>query len=314
MTRNIALDILRVLMAFMVIGIHTHFLHDISVPGEYLTVNGLFRIAVPVFLMINGFYFYPVVENAKHRTWLKRIVLLYIVWMLFYAYAWIDVPDLSFTSMMKLVHRMIFGYLHLWYIAGLIGAAVLFLYLRRFSSFWIWFSIVLTFSAGVFIEYAHNYAFFHNSLFSRLATYDWIHRNFLFLSYPFFALGYMIHKHMLHRKITLDMAMAMSVIGLIALLTESYLNYLKQECDNLIAVIFLTPALFILFLKVDIRGSSKQLALYASAIFFIHIFFVNIFVQYTDLHETVMTFAVFFSSLVSAFFILKLHKKVKFIL
>jgi hypothetical protein len=47
-------------MAFMIVGLHAGFLGEYTKLGHYLTVNGVFRVAVPVFLIINGFYFYPV--------------------------------------------------------------------------------------------------------------------------------------------------------------------------------------------------------------------------------------------------------------
>ena len=57
MERNVSLDILKLSMAFMVVAAHARFLSEISPLGEYLTVNGLFRIILPVFLIINGFFF-----------------------------------------------------------------------------------------------------------------------------------------------------------------------------------------------------------------------------------------------------------------
>lgn len=58
MSRKISLDILKLLMSFMVVGLHAGFLGDVDLLGEYLTVNGIFRLAVPTFLVINGFYFF----------------------------------------------------------------------------------------------------------------------------------------------------------------------------------------------------------------------------------------------------------------
>lgn len=51
MNRNFSLDILKLFMAFMVVGLHAGFLGDFTSLGEYLSVNGIFRIAVPIFLV-----------------------------------------------------------------------------------------------------------------------------------------------------------------------------------------------------------------------------------------------------------------------
>ena len=65
MERNISLDLLKLGMAFMVVGIHAGFMADINPLVKYLTVDGLFRIAVPVFLIINGFFFYRSFEKKR---------------------------------------------------------------------------------------------------------------------------------------------------------------------------------------------------------------------------------------------------------
>ncbi len=83
LNRNVSLDILRFSMALSVVGLHAGFLADLTPLGSCLTVNGIFRIAVPVFLLINGFYFYPVLIKGKSADWLKRVLYLYVFWMLF---------------------------------------------------------------------------------------------------------------------------------------------------------------------------------------------------------------------------------------
>ena len=44
------------------------FLAGITSTGNHLTVNGIFRIAVPLFLLINGFYFYPTLCANESET------------------------------------------------------------------------------------------------------------------------------------------------------------------------------------------------------------------------------------------------------
>lgn len=63
LNRNISLDILKIALAFMVVGLHAGFLSSVTSIGYYLTVNGVFGIAVPIFLLIGGFYFYTAVSK-----------------------------------------------------------------------------------------------------------------------------------------------------------------------------------------------------------------------------------------------------------
>jgi len=112
LSRNIALDILKVTLAFMVVGLHADFLADITSTGSYLTVNGIFRIAVPLFLLINGFYFYSVLANQKTANWIKKVLSLYVFWMLFYSYFWFRPSELSFVEFAKIAKTLILGYFH----------------------------------------------------------------------------------------------------------------------------------------------------------------------------------------------------------
>lgn len=65
--RNVSLDLLKLLMAIMVVALHANFLQEYSLLGSYLLVNGLFRVAVPIFLIINGFYFFNVLIQGAQQ-------------------------------------------------------------------------------------------------------------------------------------------------------------------------------------------------------------------------------------------------------
>ncbi|HCK1878354.1 TPA: hypothetical protein NY287_002876 [Escherichia coli] len=69
--RNQLADFARVFMAFIVVAIHVNIFYEHPALNK-ITVDGFFRIAVPFFLMINGYYFH---ENISHvesfKKWLK---------------------------------------------------------------------------------------------------------------------------------------------------------------------------------------------------------------------------------------------------
>ena len=71
--RNVSLDLLKVAMAFAVVALHAGFLEEHSDFGNYITTQGLFRIAVPVFLLVNGFFFSAVLENDGSRIGLSEL-------------------------------------------------------------------------------------------------------------------------------------------------------------------------------------------------------------------------------------------------
>ena len=319
MKRNIVLDLLRLVLAFMVVGIHTHFLHDISPVGSFLTVHGLFTIAVPVFLLISGFYMFPVLEKGEENKWIKRILIIYLVWMAFYAYKWLlDVPDYSIDSISRVVHRFLFGYAHLWYIAGLLGATFLLKWMHRYASSSVMIaSVFITFLLGVFIEHINYWHLAQNSTLQTIFSFDWIYRNFLFVSYPFLAIGYLINRYSLHKKISIPSLLFFCVAGIGLILMESYHNFQTHQTnsDNLLSILFAAPVIFLLFMKLNVDGYTKKLALYAASIYFIHIFFVHVFEYlHIDLGETLLTFVVYILSAIASYFIVKLHERVPYIL
>lgn len=69
---NMNLDKVRLILAFMIIGIHTFPLTCISEGLDYLITRVIFRIAVPIYLMITGYYILD--KSLKN----KKILLKYI--------------------------------------------------------------------------------------------------------------------------------------------------------------------------------------------------------------------------------------------
>lgn len=308
-------------MAFMVVGIHANFLGDFTSLGQYLSVNGVFRVAVPIFLIINGFYFYPVLLKNSQIAWLKRVIVLYIFWMAFYGYFWFSVPEFSFDGFASLIQDIIIGYYHLWYLSGMIGAAIILIVLRKLPPVFLLVSILLTFIGGVLIQYLGNYHILEGSVFEnfdKLFNYDWFHRNMLFLSYPFFCIGYLINKHSLHNLVSFKIAWILSLFGLLALLGESYVNYYQEGrdggFDNFFSLLLVCPFIFIMFMKSNISGSSKNIALYSSAIYLIHILLLFLLRKYTEFDATFLTLITILASAFVSFFIIKLNSKLKFIL
>ncbi len=318
MNRNFSLDILKLFMAFMIVGLHAGFLGEFSNFGSYLSVNGLFRVAVPVFLIINGFYFFPVLTKSSQFDWLKRVVILYVVWMIFYSYFWFSIPEFSFVGIIKLAKDIIIGYHHLWYISGMLGAAVLLLISKRLSSNFIFFTIIISSMIGVTIQYFGNYHYFESSILDKLFNINWFHRNALLFSYPFFCIGYLINKHKFYERITLRSTVAISALGILFLMSESYINYYQEGreggFDNYISLIFVCPFIFIIFAKLNIQGNSKNISLYSSAIYFIHPFFLSVLRKYSELEPTMLTISCILVSAIASYVIIKINEKVRFIL
>lgn len=304
-------------MALMVIGIHTNVLSDINSTLNFLTVHGIFRIAVPVFLVINGFYFYPVVTRQKTLQWLKRVAILYAFWMAVYSYFWIIPPDRSLKSILRILETLVIGYHHLWYVAGLLGASIILLLLHRVQSSYLFFSLVGLFACGVAIQYLGNYHVF-SGIVDKLLNIHWMHRNAVLFAFPFFGIGYLIHQKNLHQRISVSQAGIAALTGILLLMGEAYFSYRNPAndggFDNYVSLLVAAPALFMLMMNIDIQGESKNIALYSSAIYFIHPLAIFLTQKVTYFSQTPSAIVVIALSFVLAFFVIRVNKKLNFIL
>lgn len=318
MERSISLDWLKLVMAVMVIGLHAGFLGEVSALGEYLTVHGLFRIAVPIFLIINGFYFFPVLQKGKQWLWLKRVLILYLVWMAIYSPFWLQFADFSLLTLAKNTFRFLIGYHHLWYISGMLGAALLMVYLGKFSSRTLMLVIALTYAGGVAIQYLGNYHVFEGSVLDKLFNFNWVHRNFLLLSLPFFALGFLLNKHNILQRLSAGQWQMAAVAGLALLILESWSNFSNPQhegaFDNFALLIVVCPAVFLWCMSLRIQGDSKQVALYSSAIYFVHSGMLSVLKLVTALSPSMLTLATLMLSVVVSAAVIKINSRLKFIL
>lgn len=109
MERNISLDLAKLVCAVMVVFLHANFLAEFSPLANYLTVHGVFRIAVPFFLIVSGYYFYSALVSGKEIAWLTRLALLYLIWMIVYANYWFYVPEMSVKAIAKIFLELLVG-------------------------------------------------------------------------------------------------------------------------------------------------------------------------------------------------------------
>lgn len=299
----------------MVVGIHAEFLRDISVAWSYFTAFGLFRIAVPVFLLISGFYFYQTMANNNTVLWFKRCLMLYCFWMLVYSVFWFKPAELSLKMFLI---QIIVGYYHLWYVAGMIGAALMLVVIRGFNSPTLIFISIATYLMGVMIQYAGNYHIVENAWLDNIININFVHRNALFFSFPFFCIGYLIHKHNTHKLISISAAKALTAAGTILLLVEIYFNYIAPSreggFDNFFSLIVLCPALFIFFMHINLFSNTKNIALYATAIYFVHPLFLLSLAGLLAAQATIFTLVVIALSVVAAYFLIAINKKANFML
>lgn len=311
--RNSTIDLLKLILAVMVVLLHCSFLKEYSDRIAYLFSNGVFRIAVPLFFTINGYFFEPIVKNDLLYNWLKRAVLLYLIWMLLYSPLWFDFNLNIFLS------NLVFGYHHLWYINAMILCGIALWFLKTINSKLLFFIALLLFICGVVIQYMGNYhVFSENSLYDKLSNMLVIHRSFLFLGLPFFIIGYLIKTNPSNRWIISKASSYVLILGLVLLLVESNFNFIFTSTgfDNLFALLLICPSLFIFVLRRKIyfeTSTSKKLALLSTAMYLIHPLLID-FIRLPFTTPTLGTLVIVILTVIVSSFIVELNKKLKILL
>ena len=134
--KKINIDILRLIAAFMIVAIHTYPFEFISADIDFLITRVLFRVAVPFFLMITGYF--TLSKNNKDILikYTKKISLIYGICFLLY------LPINIYNGYFHNFHILSFlkdifltgTFYHLWYFPALIlGIWICYLFINKLS-------------------------------------------------------------------------------------------------------------------------------------------------------------------------------------
>lgn len=197
-----AVDVARVIAAFLVICVHTDPLLSYSTDGNYFLVSVVARLAVPFFFVTSGFFFGKKLhENRSLKDdlmvlfpVLKRLAIIYIAWMLIYLplqfLAWIR-SDEPWTYWLTFVQKSIFegSYYTLWYLTGLIFAiAFSYVLFKLFRPKIVLFFTLILFLIGTLLQSYYD-LWQMETLFSTYHAIFLTTRNGLFFGSFFVSLG-----------------------------------------------------------------------------------------------------------------------------
>lgn len=305
MGRNLSIDVLKIILAFFVVFLHMNFLKETYPALSYILVNGIFRIAVPVFLVITGFYFFHIDNKVKLKKWLFRTFLLYAIWMLIYISYWKDNEQIWLT--------VIFGYHHLWYLIGTFFSGIILYFLRNQNS-----RLLISLALGFFllgygVQVLGNLHYFENENDSVLNMYL-LYRNFLFVCFPFLTIGFLINKHKVDVS-EYKNSSPLVILSVLCVVAEAFFNYKNissESTDILFSLIFASPLLFLYCQKIYIKTTSKILASFSTAIYVVHPLIMK-----SDFYKDIESFKIliFLAILIPVSFgLVYLNKKLKYLL
>lgn len=272
--RNITLDYFKLILSILIITIHMRRWGEQGI--EYWLISeGIARMGVPCFFLINGYFLKAVFSDVKHLfKYLVHLVLIYVVWLI------INQPEfLPTVTMSSKILRIIFeGYYHLWYIIALMQASIILYLIRNLKPVILLCSTLMLFLAGWYLQ--NGTYILNSSINTHMIELLTNPRNFLFMGLPFLTLGFLIAKIKKEQilKISSKVLITVIVIGFTLLISEStYLFTIRETIhdprfDFYFSLIILCPALFILILR---KGRRKQsdgyISKFASAIYFSHV-------------------------------------------
>lgn len=133
--RNIGLDILRVIACYMVIQIHTGEFYYIGDLGHKLNTadsywvrfyNSICRISVSIFVMISGFFMFPIVDNQQFfKKRFSRVIIPFVFWCMLYAFYHYFLSEATLHNVFNNILKIPINYGvqigHLWFVYMLLG-------------------------------------------------------------------------------------------------------------------------------------------------------------------------------------------------
>lgn len=287
--RSRAIDVLKIAMALFVVGIHANPLSGLFEGASLYTGDGIYRMAVPVFLVINGYYFLPVAQTGRAWGYVRRIVWLFVIWSLLYLpLSW---KDYTVQSPGGLVVLVLNGYWHLWYLSSLAMAAALAALIFAWPSRALAGVTLACFLGGIAMSAAIAWQIIpvYGPV---IGSGDFLHRNGLLLSLPFFLIGYLMRRHDLPGRFSFGTSALLAALGVAALPLESLIwhEIAPQGVahDNMFATFLAAPMAVIVALKIPGAAQSRNLGLYANGIFFTHVAICGPLFRFTHLPRPVI--------------------------
>lgn len=272
------IDLFKFFFALCIIGIHTYLFSNINGDLDWYGVHLLFRLAVPFFFVVSGFFVGLKLLQSDStllivRKTVNRLFLPFIFWLA------ISLP-LQFINynFIEIIRRMVFyPWGALWYVLALIIA------LLALSPFYVkkkyGLPVIIGFILYLFALLSNSYYFLiENTAIGKFVDWYIEHfissRNGLFVGFFFVSLGVYLSKLYLENKLIGNKHSIVFLISIITLFLETaYIRDKHYLDDNslFISLPFVVASLlmFLIKFKSD-RYDFKELRYLSVGIYFIH--------------------------------------------
>ena len=190
--RNAWLDLIKLIASFMVVFIHIGFYGTV---GD--VINAVARFAVPLFFAVSGFF----TLNASAKTIRRRLIKLLVIYLIAsIVYHVENLINIGFKDYIAnsfgigdflgfIFLNLPFSSVHLWFLLALIYVYLIWLLVIKFSINEKALFIISVVCLAIHLMLGEGLALFN------IRIHESIVRNFAFMGFPFFTLGYLANKY-----------------------------------------------------------------------------------------------------------------------
>ncbi|MDS9468388.1 acyltransferase family protein [Paracoccus sp. MBLB3053] len=296
LTRSLSIDYLKCLLAVGVVLGHSILISQRIEIWSYLVGGGLLRSLVPTFSVVSGFCFYVTYRNGRVLGWLIGLACAYLFWTAFYVPIWVNAT----TTWQDVLWSVAWGTMHLWYIAGLIVAAVLIVILIRLGQrtrTGLRPMLLAALTLGLAGSALSFWAFFQRP---EMPMEYW--RNGFTVIFPFAAIGFAL-AHRIDRQgfdWLPSARLLWALTGLIfgAKIAEAFVGMSVYGLNfsllpDIPVLAFPAPMLlFLAFLRTTLPRLPVDLSSWSASIYFLHIFFIIAVQHFLGINSVAVFFAV----------------------
>jgi surface polysaccharide O-acyltransferase-like enzyme len=271
------IDLLKIVLAVMVVGLHAQlWRQDHPLAGQLLG-EGLFRLAVPTFLLINGWFFGALGDRSRQRAWIGKLLRLYLAWSLIYGADLVQTALASPQPGWTALRLLLLGDRHLWYLpAAATAAGLCWLGLDRHPR-----ALLVLMAAGWLYGFALQDGVPADAPLPGFGDLDgrpWAWRNVLGVGLPFFGLGLLLQRQAWVSRLPARHAAGLAALGLLAVLAEAWWHVqagtADRDRDLLLSLLPAAPALLLAALRLGERWPPglvpRETARLAHGVYFSH--------------------------------------------
>lgn len=314
------IDLLKFIAAMLVVSSHTGVFSTWDTIFDLHFINIVFRWCVPFFFICSGFYLHDKLNLVIRYE--ARLIILYVIWTMFYAY--INNIHISLDNIMGILRGGIIA--PFWYFPSLICGTLFVFFITRFLPDKVSFCIVLSlYIIGLFGD---GYAYimplggWYQMTIGKVNAmlFGYTSRNGLMFCSLFIWIGKMIKKHKgiiigLVKKIPSFYFCVSLIISwlLLALEVHLYIRYgLGVDANLLISIVPLAILIFFLGFRIEIINAEagKIMRGCSTIVYVIHCYYIERFININE--SSLIRFLLIYSaSLLTALVIVIIGKRIK---